>query len=190
MVLMPVAVHRAASHLLAHLGVAKFQYQLAMAYYMGKYGEQNPTKAARWCRRAAEQDWTPAQTLLANFHVAGFGVPQDREQVFYWNQRAAEHGDASGQSALAWCYYHSVGTAPNPELAFKWWLEAAVQGLPVAQHAVADCLFTGEGTPRDLDMAAQWCQLALKNGASEARELLERINAQAQAKPGFTPAAP
>lgn len=190
MVLMPVVVHRAASHLLAHLGVAKFQYELAMAYYMARYGEQNLTKAARWCRRAAEQNWTPAQTLLANFYVAGLGVPQDMEQVFYWNQRAAELGDAGGQNALAWCYEQSVGTAPNPELAFQWWLEAAVQGLPVAQYAVADCLFTGDGTPRDLDMAAQWCQLALKNGDPQARELLERINAQAQKEPGFTPDVP
>lgn len=169
---------KAPLEILARLGIAKFQYELARAYYTARFGEQDPGKAARWCRRAAEQEWSPAERLLAMFYVIGFGVPVDLNQVFHWNQRAADHGDAWGQSALAWCYQQGVGTPPDAELAFKWWLEAAQQGVPEAQYAVAECLFSGTGVPRDLQMAEQWCRLALKNGAETAAELLHKIEVE------------
>lgn len=161
--------------LLARLGIAKFQYELALGYYTARFGEQNPEKASMWCRRAAEQGWSPAERLLATFYVAGFGVPVDQGQVFYWNQRAADHGDALGQSALAWCYQQGVGTQANVTMAFKWWLEAAQQGVPEAQYAISKCLLNGTGVSRDIPMAEQWCGLALKNGAAGAAELLRQI---------------
>ena len=172
-----VLLSKATLGLLAALGLPKFQYELARAYYTARFGEQNPGEAAKWCRRAAEQGWPPAESLLAQFHVGAFGVAEDWDQVFYWNRRAAEHGDPWGQIALAWCYRQGVGTQQDTGLAFKWWLEAAQQGLPEAQYAVADCLFSGTGAPMDLEMADQWCRLALENGAESAPELLRRIEA-------------
>lgn len=168
---------RATFELLARLGVQKFQYELARAYYTARFGEQDPRKAAMWCRRAAEQGWPPAERLLAMFHVVGFGVPVDQKQVFYWNQCAADHGDAWAQSALAWCYQQGVGTQPDVELAFKWWLDAAQQGVPEAQYAVADCLYNGTGVSKEPTIAEQWCRLAQRNGAKAAAELLHRIEA-------------
>lgn len=170
--------------LMAWLGSPRYQYSLARAYQTARFGKQDERRAVFWCRRAAGQCYGQAESLLASFYVAEFGVGEDLDQVFYWYKRAAEHGDPTGQSSLAWCYQQGVGTGIDPGLAFKWWIEAARRGLPEAQFAVADCLHRGFGTAKDRRMAEDWCRLAARNGHGEAQELLRVIQAESDSEIG------
>ncbi len=165
---------------LAHIGAKRFQYELALGFYYGRGVARNPAKAFLWCKRAANNNFPPAEYLLATFYAASFGISAaDRHQAFIWSQRAAEHDDPCGKHMLAWCYEQGIGVEPSPELAFGWYLEAAKNGVPNAQWAVAAYLYEGIGIAKDIPMAMDWCKLAIRNGAdAPAQELLTKIEAE------------
>ena len=62
---------------LAKSGDMDAQYHLARAYANGKGASQNMKKAVEYCVQSAEQEYAPAQTLLAHFYGYGKGVEKD-----------------------------------------------------------------------------------------------------------------
>ena len=61
-------------------------------YDQGRGVERNYEEAARWYRRAAEQELPNAQFNLAAMYEAGFGVDQDiNEAVRWYGKAAAQH---------------------------------------------------------------------------------------------------
>lgn len=109
--------------LLAGLGIPKFQYELARAYYTARFGEQNPSKAATWCRRAAERGWPPAECLLATFYVAGL--------------EAAQQGLPEAQYAVADCLFSGTGTPTDLEMADQWCRLAIKNGAESAAELLS-----------------------------------------------------
>ena len=57
---------------------------------------EDPAKAVEWLAKAAEQDYTEAQRILALCHESGKGVETDQARARWW-RRAAEQ-DRSGRS--------------------------------------------------------------------------------------------
>src|SRR3954451_534250 len=64
------------------------------------YGGEDTAQAIAWIRRAADQQFAPAEFQMGQVYDFGFGVPQDDPQALAWYRRAADHGSAPAQRAL------------------------------------------------------------------------------------------
>ena len=93
---------------------------------------QNLADAARWYRRAAEQDDVTAQLNLGVLRV-GRGVAQDHAEAVAWYRRAADQGEARAQANLGHAYANGRGVAQDYAQAAAWYRRAADQGHAASQ---------------------------------------------------------
>jgi TPR repeat protein len=45
-------------------------------------------QAAEWYKKAAEQGYSPAQTVLGKMYVLGQGAPRDSSKAAYWHKKS------------------------------------------------------------------------------------------------------
>ena len=67
-------------------------WERGKAYDFGDGVERQPTEAAEWYRKAAEQGFPPAQYNLGVLHLNGDGVEEDFDRASLWHRKAAEQG--------------------------------------------------------------------------------------------------
>lgn len=65
------------------------QYNLGMAYLLGRGVPKDEKTAARWMDAAARQGWGSAQLQLADMFRLGIGVPRVRNEAYFWYSIAA-----------------------------------------------------------------------------------------------------
>ena len=70
---------------------------LADCYRFGHGVVQDYAEAVKWCRKAAEQNYAPAQSNLGQCYCGGRGVQQDYAEAVKWYRKAAEQGYAHAQ---------------------------------------------------------------------------------------------
>jgi TPR repeat protein len=115
-------------------GDAEMQFALGLMYSSAAEADRDFVQAARWYRKAADQDHTLAQFNLGIMFASGQGVPRDEALALTWTHRAAEGGDAGAQFSLGSnCHRRSLDSlqADRGESrieAYKWYCLAAAQG--------------------------------------------------------------
>lgn len=115
---------------------AAAQAELGFRYLSGDAEvTRDPTAAAHWLTRAAEQGMAEAQLNLALMHRHGDGVPRDPAQALDWCERAARLGLAAAQDQLG-IMLLSGEARPRDEIeALAWFIIAAKQGhAPAIEH--------------------------------------------------------
>lgn len=146
-------------------GNPEAQFKLANLYKLGVGAiEPNHKKAEYWYRRAAEQDYAPAQTHLARIYDQR--PPQnakDFNEAKTWYERAAEQGYADAEYALAKLYHWDGAEFYTPDLGQrKYWLKrAASRGHALAQ--VESGVFS-RYQRADTDEVASWKRAARQGG--------------------------
>lgn len=86
---------------LANQGDAEAQYYMCIIFHEGLGGNRKDmTQAATWCRKAADQGYMDAQTMLGTLYARGQGVEQNMAQARLWFGKAAAQGDADAKAAL------------------------------------------------------------------------------------------
>ncbi len=115
-------------------GDADAQFSLGL-YYGSAVGDAlDFAEAARWYRKAADQEHALAQFNLGVMFARGQGVLHDDDAAAAWMRKAAEGGDAGGQYTLGVrCYRDSVdpfrlGAMESRIEAYMWLQLAAAQG--------------------------------------------------------------
>ncbi len=96
-----------------------------MTLIRGDGVERDPSQAAEWLRRAADQGFAEAQHLLAWQLETGTGVSRDLKQAAHWYERAAHQGVVDAQSALGQLYWSGRGGTLDPVRAQMWLIVAA-----------------------------------------------------------------
>jgi len=115
-------------------GDADAQFGLGLHYGSAGGDAADFAEAARWYRKAADQDFALAQYNLGVMFALGQGVPQDDASAVGWIRKAAEGGDAGGQYELGVrCHRASVGALRMDPIesrieAYKWFHLAEAQG--------------------------------------------------------------
>jgi TPR repeat protein len=71
-------------------GDPQAQYELGRFFAEGPARREDFAEAARWFRRAAEQNHARAQSELARLYTKGLGVSQDYVRAYIWFDRAAD----------------------------------------------------------------------------------------------------
>src|SRR5690349_23885659 len=87
---------------LAEKNDAKAQFLMGMLYDAGHGVDQDPSIAAKWYRKAADQGHLLAQLYLGMLYHYGQGVPQDFEEAARLFQAPADSGDAMAEFYLGW----------------------------------------------------------------------------------------
>lgn len=139
---------------LAEEGHATGQVFFGNSYY---YAEDY-TEAAKWYRKAAEQDYPGSylpQSKLGDMYRDGKGVKQDYGEAGKWYfeaaergakqyyedaakcyQKAAEKGSSTAQYNLGVMYYNGYGVKKDTKQALNWWQKAQKQGNVYAANAI------------------------------------------------------
>ena len=144
--------------------------QNIVGYFWRQKGDYN--KAVKWYRKAAEQEFAPAQTNLGWMYENGWGVSQDYSEAVKWFRKAAEQGNARGQSCLGWMYKNGYGVSQDYSEAVKWYRKSAEQGNDVGQTNLGLMYHNGTGVQRNLSEAIKWFRKAAQQGNETAQNNL------------------
>ncbi len=158
---------------LARAGDAQAQFHLGVSYQKGWGVIADPTKAAQWYRRAAEQGMLKAQYNLALLYLRGEGVQADAEQARTWLLRAAQQGDGRAAHELGLMYFRGTGVARDLAQARSWWETAAHAGEPGAAYDLGILYRRGQGgVSRDVATSIKLWTRAARAGLAIAQNAL------------------
>lgn len=155
---------------LADAGMAQAQELLGIAY-LGHGVPRDAAQAAKWLRKAAEQNATAAQFSLARLLQAGDGVQRNEREAIAWYEKAGRGGLPQADLAISEMMLNSTeqaAVARAVELLRK-------QSHPRAQYLLAECYENGRGVPQDTARARELYQLAARGGQAKARLALQRL---------------
>jgi uncharacterized protein len=153
----------------ANHGNAEAQYVLGIAYQSGKGVPLDPSQAAQWYRKAADQKYSPAEVALGSLYVAGEGVPASPREAARLFLSAAEAGNANGQLNIGISYEQGVGVGQSYAEALNWYRKAAEQGDDNAQVNLGYLYYMGLGTAKNNFEAARWYRAAAEQGQAMAQ---------------------
>jgi hypothetical protein len=107
-------------------GDAGNQGTVAAWYLTGMEGyPKDPSEAAKWYRKSAEQGDADSQSMLGLLYGTGNGVPKDLTQAVQWFQKAAAQGDPRGCAGLGRAYEKGLGGMPQDrDKAIEWYRKA------------------------------------------------------------------
>jgi TPR repeat protein len=111
-------------------------FQLATRYDLGEQGEQDPSLAFRWYRRAADAGLPEAEFNVAVMLDSGRGVGKNLTEAANWYGRAAARGNRRAQYNLALLYDAGEGVPHNAALA-TFWLRQAAPAIPAVGRRLA-----------------------------------------------------
>ena len=148
--------------------------------------DRDPEEAVKWFRKAAEQGYAPAQSILGACYQRGDGVMKDPVKAVKWYKKSAEQGNAEAQYNLGLCYYNGEGVVKDPVEGIKWLRKSAERGLDYAQFNLGVCYYGGEVVLRNPVEAYAYFNLArvTLEVARENCETLEREMSPSQIESG------
>jgi S1-C subfamily serine protease len=166
------------SHVLYPQILLQTQFFLSMEYHVGRGVAKDEVEAAKWLRKAAEQNNAEAQSLLGLYYYYGLGVKQDCVEGDKWFRKAAEQNDAQAQFNLGNSYYYGQGVVKDEVEAAKWFRKAAEQNNAKAQFSLGKCYYAGEGVPKDNVAAYSWLLLAAAQGDEKMKKGMSILEGQ------------
>lgn len=133
------------------------QFSLGAMLY---YGTPDTAQAVDWFRKAAAQQFAPAEFQMGQLYDFGFGVAQDDAQALAWYRSAAEHGSAPAQRSVGEFYTKGRGVTADSVEAMRWFRLGADADDLRAQYALGQSYFDGTGVARDYMSAYVWFTIA------------------------------
>ena len=141
----------------ANAGDVIAQFSLGAMLY---YGGSDTTEAIAWLRKAAAQQYAPAEFHIGQLYDFGFGVSGDDREALAWYRKAAGHGSAPAQRSVAEFYQKGRAVAADPAEAARWYARAAERDDLRSQYQLGQMYFDGTGVARDYASAYVWFALA------------------------------
>lgn len=144
--------------------------QLNMAKLLAQFTHpQYDEVALWWLEKAASEQNSEAQYMLADFYYQGIGTAVDYGKAFALLTELAQQEHGQAQAHLAKMHYLGQGTLPDENEAKKWAIMAAEKGINEAQQLVKTLLqnsqlvFSVNEEDNDADLQA-WANYAAERG--------------------------
>jgi hypothetical protein len=138
--------------------------------------ETNYFEAAKWYRKAAEQNYADAQSKLGMCYFRGLGVPQSFVEAVKWFQKAADQDNLLAQCQLGDCYANGKGVPQDSAEAIKWYLKAANQNFSPAQFVLSGCYKKGDLVEKNMMEYYKWeCLAAYRIKGRDMKIVLDEI---------------
>jgi len=159
----------------ANVGDVIAQFSLGSLLY---YGSKDTAQAVDWFRRAATQNYAPAEFQMGLMYDFGYGVVQNDTEALAWYRKAAAHGSAPGQRTIGDFYRKGRGAAVDFAEALRWYQRAAEADDIRAQYQLGDMYFNGVGIARDYPSAYFWFSIAASQAPllDNRKQLIELRN--------------
>ena len=154
----------------AKKGNAEAQYQLGNRYSFGHDGvKENDKEAFRWYLKAAEQDYSDAQSSLVHMYCDGDGTEQNYIEAMKWARRAAENGNAWVLIDIGLMYANGQGVNKDVEEAEKWFAKFTesqqIKGLQVVGFLrLGHSYASGDDIEKNHQKAFEWMLKAANVG--------------------------
>jgi TPR repeat protein len=148
-----------AARIQATAGDVVAQFSLGAMLY---YGGDETAQAIDWIRKAAAQQYAPAEFQMGQLYDFGFGVAQNDREALAWYRKAAEHGSAAAQRSAGDFYQKGRSVPPDPAEAAEWYRRGADGDDLRAQYQLGQMYFDGRGVARDFASAYVWFTLAAR----------------------------
>ncbi len=100
-------------------GHPQFQYDLAMALYLGEGIKQNKDEAYKWFLKSAEQGYPESMFIVGAAYDRGGDLKEDAEVASYWYKKASEQNYVRAQMALAYMMKQGRGVTKDEAMAEK-----------------------------------------------------------------------
>ncbi len=169
----------------ADKGYAPAQFNVGLAYELGRGVTADESQAFKFYLAAAEQGFAPAQFNVGNMYAAGRGVGQDFFEANLWFKQAADSGIVEAQFNLGFAYEAGNGVKKDDAQAARWYRLAAERGYARAQYNFALLLEDGRGVTRDLAAAASFYRAAAEQNFTPAQVNYGLI--LSEGRPGVAP---
>ena len=131
----------------AKQGDAEAQYHFGRMYVLGKGVVQDYVEAAKWFRKAGQQNHLRAAVDLYLIYNV---------EVYKEFHKAAEQGNAEAQYHLGLMYYLGKGVVQDDVEAVKWFTKAAQQNHASAQYNLGLTYHNGKGVVQNYVTAVKW----------------------------------
>ncbi len=82
--------------------------------------QEDLAEAAKWYRKAAEQEDADAEAALGSMYQDGEGVPKDEVEAVKWYRRAARQCDRHAQQRMGFAYEQGRGVRRDDAQAYAW----------------------------------------------------------------------
>ena len=154
----------------AEKGFAPAQFNLGLAFELGRGMPADDRQAFKYYLMAAEQGFAAAQFNVGNMHLTGHGVGQDLFEANGWRAKPPKRA-CSRRSSISGLAYDTTGSrsqgrgAGQPAGPGK---QAADRGFARAQYNLGLLLEDGRGVPNDV-AAAAFYRAAAEQGFAPAQ---------------------
>lgn len=111
---------------------------MGLSYAYGLNHKKDLGKAATWFRKAAEQNYAPAQSWLGFFYEKGHGVKADAAEAVKWFRKSADQNNADGLFHMGRVYENGIGVTKDLGQARTYYTKAAAAGARDASLALAN----------------------------------------------------
>ncbi len=118
---------------LAEKGDPAAQLEMGHMYRRGSGVERDFKVAAKWYRKAAEQDFQPAFYYRGLFLLNGLGEVKNPIEAAKWLKRAAVEENSDAPYLLGRMYKRGTGVNVNLIEAYKWFAIGAENGMRQAE---------------------------------------------------------
>lgn len=134
----------------------------------------NPTQAARWFERAADNNPKAAYHLgFAYFN--GVGVEKNLSKAVEYLKISADGEFVPAMAQLGAFYMGGIGVTKDEQMALFWTRRAARENDPLGMHNLGIAYYEGMGMPKNRDKAILTLQRAAELGHEKSKEVLEKI---------------
>src|ERR1700723_433912 len=168
----PVAAHPSANQHSVGADVIAAARSWMSGDASGRERLETLARAGKLYARGSALGFAKSMCALANFYVAGRGVPQDVARGAALCRQGADLGDADAQTDLGNLYLRGVGVPHDMIQARHWYELAAAQGQPNAEFVLGQIYWNGDGVAADQVKAAALLTAAYRGGRLDAAPLL------------------
>lgn len=163
-------------YIAANAGNAQGQYEVAMAYLLGKNGVQvNVNEAKKYLDLSIAQEEPRAYKLQGDMYYYGIGIDEDNEKAAEWYKKSSDAGNAEASSILANMYLDGIGVTKNETKGYQLYKIAADAEIPHGISGLGICYENGFGVSKNISTAISYYQKAADLGNPYAQRRLYRL---------------
>lgn len=166
-------------------GLHEATNQLGGFYFNGLGMARDEQQALVWYKKAAEVGNANALYQLGLFSETGVTTKLNFDEARTYYQAAADKGNEKAMLALARMYHYGLGVEKNPKMAADFYQKLAARQNAYAQYQLGTYYMEGTAGELSLVKGKQLLQQASDNGNMQARKVLQRLDAKAQARVSF-----
>lgn len=162
----------------ANKGVDEAMNQLAGIYFNGLGTPRDVHKALSWYKKAADLGNSNALYILGLFSETGVATKLDFPDALKYYNEASDKGHEKAMLALARMYHYGIGVEKNTKISASIYQKLADRQNAYAQYQLGTYYLEGIAGEQLPEKGQQLLEQASENGSSQARRVLQRMDAQ------------